>query len=153
MPEEETGSGEKLFSQAELTAEVERVIGKRLERERAKFADYDDLKAKADRLDAAETSHAQQVADLNGTLAAEKHAHARLRIAVEHGLDPGDAEKFLTGDDEKAMTEQAEALAERDKRSRVESLVVPGVGRHAETSDGDGMREFTRNLFGAARQS
>ena len=41
---------DRTFTQAEMDA----IIGERLSRERAKFADYDDLKAKASKFDATE---------------------------------------------------------------------------------------------------
>src|SRR5690606_21944089 len=78
--------------------ELNRVLKDRLDRERAKFADYAELKAKAAKLDEIEEankSEAEKVAErLAKAEAAAREAEARAlrrEIALEHGLSKEDA--------------------------------------------------------------
>lgn len=78
-------AGEKRLGQAE----VDRIVEERLARERTKYADYADLKAKAEKFDAAEAANQTELervtAELttaNETLAAEKAAHTETQSAL-----------------------------------------------------------------------
>jgi hypothetical protein len=101
--------------------DLNRVIDDRLKRERAKYADYQDVKAKASRLDeleAANKSEAEKVAER--LAASEKAANdarrdaLRFRIAAKFQVTDEDAELFLTGSDEDTLTRQAERLSARN---------------------------------------
>lgn len=122
---------------------------------RAKPADYDDLKAKAARLDeieAASKSEAEKAADKAAKAEAERdNAKAealRWRVAAKHGISDEDAELFLTGTDEATLTKQAERLTERVADRKKNGNHVPREGATTTTPKTDDMRAFTRNLFG-----
>ena len=110
-PPEQTAS--KTFTQAELDT----ILADRLARERAKYPDYEALKAKAAKFDAAEEAgkselqKAQELAaDLKAKLAARDReiaaAKARGKIAAETGVP----EHLLTGETEETCKAQAEKL-------------------------------------------
>lgn len=122
---------------------------------RAKPADYDDLKAKAARLDeieAANKSEVDKARDAAATAETERdkaRAEAmRLRIAAKHGISDDDADLFLTGADEATLTKQATALASRSDRKTKTGNFVPAEGTNAGEAKPDAMREFARQLFG-----
>lgn len=114
----------------------------RLTRERAKFADYDDLKAKASKVDeleaAAQAKVEEAVAALTAAQAEADQAKTeamRFRIAVQHGITTvDDIELFLTGTDEETLTNQAKRLAARDSDRKTNGAVVRGEGQHAAGS-------------------
>ena len=114
-----------------------------MQRERAKFADYDDLKAKAgekatveDRLAAMEKR------------AADAEARAlRSDIAAAHGISAEDRDLFLTGNDEETLTAQAKRLAARESEQKRKNNVSPNEGR-TPTGATSGTAEFARQLFG-----
>lgn len=103
----------KTFTQAELDA----VVKDRLKREREKYSDYDDLKAKAAKFDEAEeanktelqkvTERAKALEDeLNGLKEAEKLRTMRAEVAKETGIPAN----LLTGSTEDECKAQAEAI-------------------------------------------
>lgn len=105
--------GSKTFSQAEL----ERLIADRVNRERKKYAGFDDLKKKAAEFDKLEESKKTEAQKLNEQLAAAqvelqsyKVAEIRRMAAVDAGLDQKYA-KYITAVDEAEALEQAKELA------------------------------------------
>ncbi|QFQ29716.2 hypothetical protein EEW87_004280 [Janibacter melonis] len=120
----------KTFTQAEL----DRVVSDRLSRERSKFADYDDLRTKAARVDELETE-----------LTTSRHEATRARVQARHGLTDEDAELFLTGSDEASLTAQAEALVARTSQPR-RTNPVPGEGTNP-ASPPDPTRDFLRTVL------
>lgn len=132
--------------------ELNKIIEKRLARERSRFEDYDDLKAKAQKLDDIEAANKSELEKVNDAKAAAEKAAAeaqaealRWKVAAKHGVSDEDAELFLTGTDEQTLTRQAERLADR-KPSRTNTVRREGSTTKPEE---DEMREFTRQLFGA----
>lgn len=112
-PAQNGNEPERTFTQAEMDA----IIGDRLKRERAKYADYDDLKSKATAYDAAkdaEKSELEKATDRANSLQAELDAikkanqerELRERIARETGV-PVDA---LRGETEEDLRAQADAI-------------------------------------------
>lgn len=102
-------------------AEVDKIVADRVARERKKFADYDDLKKKAARLQQIEDGQKTEAQKLNDQLAAQSVELQALRVekirrsaASAAGLDPELAE-FITAADEEEATEQAKKLAEKLK--------------------------------------
>ena len=104
---------EKTFTQSE----VDSIVKDRLTRERAKFPDYDDLKAKAARLDELEeasktelqkaTDRAEKLQkELDGMRQAETVRSVREKVAEETGVPAN----LLTGETEEACKEQASAI-------------------------------------------
>lgn len=90
--EQQTG---RTFTQDEVNA----IIAERLSRERAKYADHNDLKAKADRCDTVQA----QLDELNRTTA-RKEMLARVAAAT------GCPAELLTEETEEACTAQAKAI-------------------------------------------
>jgi hypothetical protein len=102
-------------------AEVDKIVADRVARERKKFADYDDLKKKAAKLQQIEDGQKTEAQKLNDQLAAQSIELQELRVekirraaASAAGLDP-DLAEFITAADEGEATEQARKLAERLK--------------------------------------
>jgi hypothetical protein len=102
-------------------AEVDKIVADRVARERKKFADYDDLKKKAVKLQQIEDGQKTEAQKLNDQLAAQAVELQALRVekirrsaASAAGLDPELAE-FITAADEEEATEQAKKLAEKLK--------------------------------------
>ena len=104
---------EKTFTQAEMDA----ILGDRLKRERAKYADYNDLKAKAAKFDEAEAASKselekaveraekaeQALADIK---AAAEVAALRAEVAKEKGVDA----ELLRGTTREELEEHADAI-------------------------------------------
>ena len=136
-----------------------KAIAERVNRERAKFADYNDLKAKAGRFDEIERANQteaekfnQRIATLEQENAAIKTMALRSRIQAKFSISDEDAALFLTGADEDSLTAQAKRLAEREADRKKRGNVAPKEGGTADsqgtqTSD---MREFARQLFRGA---
>lgn len=109
----ETTTEEKTFTQAELDA----IIGDRLSRERAKYADYDDIKAKAQKFDEAEEaskSELQKATEKADALQKELDGFKR-EAALKEIRDKVSEEtkvpaKLLTGTTEEECKAQAEAI-------------------------------------------
>ena len=85
---------ERTFTQSEMDA----IIGDRLKRERAKYADYEELKGKAQQYDAAQEAAKSDLekaveerdalkAQLDALQAEKAHADAVAKAAAEHGVD------------------------------------------------------------------
>ena len=115
----ETAEKERTFTQAEMDA----IIGDRLKRERAKYADYDELAAKAKAYDeAAEAgkSELQKAVEERDRLKAEvekfkadkERAEAVARAASEHKVD-AELLSRMSGD----VEENAKFLAEQAKNA------------------------------------
>ena len=149
-----SGAGEK-FTPITSQEELNKAVGERIERERAKFSDYDDLKAKAAKLDEIEAAN---MSDLEKAEEARVAAEAardkamadglRWKIAAKHGISDEDAELFLTGTDEDTLLAQANRLADREADRKRNGARSPNEGRTPSHSSGETeMRDFARSLF------
>lgn len=125
------GGGERTFSQSELEA----IIGDRLARERSKYADYADVKAKAEELDKLREAEKTDLEKLQGQyeelLGKHSKAEHELRItraASKHGLS-AEAAAFLSGETDEEVEAAAEKLA---------ALTNPTGGAGGGTNNGDG---------------
>jgi hypothetical protein len=131
------------FSQAD----VDRIVKERVQRERAKYADYDDLKARAEGAKTAE----ERMAELEKEISATKHEALKRRVQAAHGISDEDADLFLTGADEESLTAQAKRLADRESERKKKNNVSPREGNNPKSDDADAeMREFARGIFGRA---
>jgi hypothetical protein len=115
----DAGTGFKAIT---TQADLDKVVGDRVARERAKFADYSDLKAKAAKLDEIEQANrteadkaADRLAKLEERATKAERDALRSRIQARHAISDEDAELFLTGADEETLTKQAERLAARNE--------------------------------------
>lgn len=137
--------------------DLNKVIDERLKRERAKYADYKDLKTKAAELDQIKTANqteaektAERIAALEADLAKTRLDALRRRVAGDHKItDQDDIDLFLTGEDEETLTRQAKRLADRDADRKKNGNQVPGEGANPKAGE-DEIRTFTRNLFNTA---
>lgn len=115
--------------------ELDRMIGKRVAREREKFADYDELKVKAEKTD-------ELQAALDKLQAEQQHTQWVLAASEATGVPA----KHIRGDSEKEILAHAESLVELLKSG---GTPVPAADKHPETKT-SAERVFARNLFHTA---
>ena len=118
VPDDETTTtGDKPEGRTLTQADIDRIVEDRLKRERAKFSDYDELKAKADKLteiENANRSEAEKAAEK--AAAAEKRAAdaetraMRLEVAAEKGLTPAQAKRLVGATREELEADAADIL-------------------------------------------
>lgn len=106
-------NNERTFTQAEMNA----IISDRLSRERSKYADYDDLKAKAQQFDAAQEAGKtelqkanEKAAKLQAQLDALNSANTLREVRAKVSAATGVPADLLSGDTEEACTAQAQAI-------------------------------------------
>lgn len=149
-----------ITSQQELNS----ALKDRLDRERAKFKDYNDIKAKAAKLDEIEQANLSALEKANGRITTAeserdtaKAESLRLRTAVTHGISLEDADLFLTGTDEETLVAQAKRLSDRaaeqanaEAERKKKNPIVPkeGTSTHTGTTTEEDDREFARTFFG-----
>lgn len=162
MAENEGGQveGENGFkpitSPAELDAFLKDRVARAERKATEKFADYDDLKAKAAQLDQiqqANKTEAQKTADriatLEKALDSTKTEALRSRIQARFKIADEDAELFLTATDEDTLVKQAKRLAEQSETRKKNGNRAPLQGRTSNQSGKDDpLRDVTRRLFG-----
>lgn len=115
-------SGGEGFKAPQSQEELDRIIGARLKRERERFADYDDLREKAEKYDKAEQANktelqrAQERAEKAERQAAEFQMQS-LRASV--AADKGVPAAGLTGSTKEELEASADALiAWRDEQAK-----------------------------------
>lgn len=154
MPDETPPEGDTFVAPTNQE-EFDRMVGARLARERAKFADYEDLKAKAskfDEVDAASKSELQKaqdaIAERDRQLTdlpkvARQQAIRFASLASQQGfLDPEDALVFIDADlgDEDAVKAALEDLAKRKPHLVRQETKTPRTRpkpKPGESSEGD----------------
>lgn len=108
QPEEgEQPGAEKTLSQAD----VDRIVKERLARERQKYADYDDLKAKADAADSSKTD-LEKLTEQIEALKAENETNKAKALRSEVASAKGVPAHLLSGGTQEEMEAQADALLE-----------------------------------------
>lgn len=137
------GQESKQFTPITSQEDLNKVLNERLQRERAKYADYKDLQEKASRLDSiegAQKTEAQKSADriaaLEQQLATSTHEALRAKVQARHGIADEDADLFLTGTDEATLTRQAERLAGRSEENERKNNHSPREGNKPKTPQG-----------------
>ena len=146
--------GNSGFTPPASQEEFNQIIEKRLERERAKFGDYDDLKAKAAKLSEIEESNKSEIekaqekasqAEAELAKMPEKVADSlRNHLITIHEISDEDAELFLTASDPDVLLKQAERLVDRGNHPPKTGLHVPREGGNG------GGNSSTADLFAAA---
>ena len=132
-------------------ADMDKVVEGRLERQRKQFADYDDLKEKAgkvdtiskeweDKLKAKDT----EVTELSGKVKAAELGTEKVKIIHEFGLKD-ELHEFVTGETADEMRERAEKLAKGVGGGKV---VIKKNGKPGEETTTDS-KSIAKNLFGA----
>lgn len=148
---EPTGGEDGKSGQSFTQADVDKIVRERVQRERAKYADYDDLKAKAGQAKTLE----DRIADLETKGNQSDQRALRAEIAAEFGIstkrgvkgEPSDADLFLTGTDEDTLRSQAKRLTEREADRKKQGGVAPREGTNQPPQPNE-LRGFTRQLFG-----
>lgn len=150
MPEDPTptpegGDKDQTFTQAD----VDRIVAERLKRERettkAKYADYDDLKQKAEGAKSAD----DRIAELEKSIAQANHEAMKRRVQAANGIPDEDADLFLTGTDEETLIAQAKRLADRETERKSKGNHVPREGETPSSTKTDPLRDYARGLFGS----
>lgn len=140
----------KTFTQEELDA----IIGDRLSREKAKYADYESLKEKAAKFDAAEEANKtelQKAQDkvkelqqyVDAMTAAENVRKIREKVAAETNV-PAD---LLSGDTEESCKTQAQAILKFAKPAGYPNVKDGGEVNH---NSGGKTRDQFKDWFDAA---
>lgn len=127
-------------------ADVDRIVKERVARERAKYSDYDELKAKA----AGSQTLEERLASLEGELTTARTTALRSDIAAKYGLSAEDRDLFLTGTDESTLNAQAQRLAEREADRKKQGNFAPKEGTTPTGGTNTDERDFVRNLFSRA---
>lgn len=137
--------------------DLNRVLEDRLRRERAKFADYRDVKAKASKLDEIEQANKSEIdkAMDRVTKAEAEVAQLPARVAEQlrthliglHDINSDDAELFLTASDPQLLLKQVQRLVGRSSDRKKQGNVVPREGASSTPTESD-ERETVRALFG-----
>lgn len=118
--------GERTFSQAEVNDIVER----RLKKERAKHADYDELKAAAE----AHKDYDEILKDRDELKASAQRAELVGKVASACGVAP-DLVAMLSGTTEEELTTQATALAKAQKGKAYPKVDDKGNDKPPLTAD------------------
>ena len=132
------------FTQADLDAATAKVRNEERRKAASRYADYDDLKAKAGEKQTAE----ERLAELEQKYAAAEARSLRAEIASNHGISAEDRDLFLTGTDEETPTAQAKRLAERASEPKKIGNHVPNIGNNPQPPSDDRL-SFVRALTGS----
>lgn len=141
----------KAFEAITSQEDLDRVVTQRLARERNKFADYDDLKAKASKLEQLEDANKtaeQKVADR--LKAAEDRATEleskalRTDIATSKSVPAA----LLSGSTKEELEASADALIAFRGEQKKPGPVIPNQGKTPLTVTDDPARAAVRQLFG-----
>jgi hypothetical protein len=115
----DAGGGKDEFKAPVSQEEFDRMVGARLERERAKFADYDDIKTKAaefDKAQEASKTELQKAADRAARAEKErddlKVASLRASVALDKGLTASQAKRLVGATKEELEADADELLAD-----------------------------------------
>ena len=135
-------SGAEGFKAPESQEELDRIIQKRIDRERAKYTDYEDIKTKteslATELEAAKAELAEaakgagRVGELEAAVSAAEKRAERAEIAADVASRKGVKLKYLTGDTREELEASAdEFLTDVRAVSKVGVVPTQGTGESA----------------------
>lgn len=146
--------------------ELDAALKDRLARERAKYADHGELKAKAAKFDELQQANLSELEKANGRITtAEKDRDSaksealRLRTAVTHGISLEDADLFLTGTTEETLVAQAlrlssraaeQASAEADRKKNHPIVSKEGTSKSSGSTTEEDDLAFARGFFGGS---
>lgn len=136
---EQTAAEVKAFEAITSQEDFDRAIQKRIARERAGFADYDDLKAKADRLAEIEAANQTEAEKVQARLdAAEKRATdlerdnaelATAKLRSDVAASKGVPVALLTGSTQEELEAAADALIEFRGEQKAPAPKSSALGR------------------------
>lgn len=128
-------------------ADVDRIVRERVQRERAKFADYDDLKTKA----GTATTLEERVAEIERQAKESETRAMRAEIANAKGLTPTQAKRLVGSTREELEADADELLADLGAQKK-NGNQSPREGNTPQATS-DPMRDFARGLFEQAKNS
>lgn len=143
-PDQDQGKGGGDTSKTFTQDQVNTLLADQKRSIQAKFADYDELKVKAEGSKSVE----DQLVDLKAKLARSEQIALRNDIATRHGVTAEDRDLFLTGADADTLTAQAKRLAERDSDRKKKGNVAPAEGGNPTPRSDDPNRQFLRDMLG-----
>lgn len=160
MSETATEPAQTGYTPPATQADLDRIIADRVARERGKYADYDDLKAKAARLDTIEASAKTELEKaIEGRTAAEQLAasleaeNKRLAVIARHQI-PDDYASLIKGDTEedleKAAAQVAALIASKTPDPAApQRLVIPSEGKTPPALNSSALEDSLRKAVGA----
>lgn len=131
QPSTEPQGKSKAFTQADLDDLAAKVRAEERRKASERYADYDDLKAKAGEKVTAE----ERIANLEKQLEQSNREALRRRVQAAHGIADEDADLFLTGTDEESLVAQAKRLAARESERKSNGNHVPTEGANPPPAD------------------
>lgn len=156
-PSGSTSTSGDEFKPITSQADLDTLIGPRLARERAKFGDYEELKAKAAKFDEAADAGKDELTKATERAAAAEAEAQKLPAKVADGLrehlkklhqiSDEDAELFLTATDPELLARQVERLLGRAADARKGGNRVSREGRNQTSAPSD-EQAFVNDLFG-----
>ena len=158
--EQPTDGGKSGFTPPATQKDLDHIITERVQRERAKYADYEDLKGKAAQLATIEQANLSEVEKTAQKIAAAETQVAQIPAKVAdalrthlialHKIPAERAELFLTASDPELLLRQVAGLMAGDADSDVERKKhgnhVPREGTTSTTVEGEAV-ETVRELF------
>ncbi|KTS90702.1 hypothetical protein NS183_07790 [Microbacterium testaceum] len=133
--------------------DFDKAIQARIARERAKFADYEDLKARADKFDEYQESQKTEAERAQERLQAAEARAAELElrsIRAEVAAEKGVPVALLTGSTKDEITASADALiAFRGEQRQQDTYTVPAAGQRPEMAlNGGGIESALKSALG-----
>lgn len=125
-------------------ADLDRIVQTRLDRERARFADYDEVKERAAKAAEFEAANAELLAKVQGFEAAETRTALVRKVAGETGVD-ADILADLRADTEEDLTALASKLRDRFKPT---APLIPGQDKRPENAPVDERKTLAKQIFG-----
>lgn len=147
------------FKVIETQEQLDAIIKTRLDREKAKYSDYDTLSEKIKKLETENTSlkqtiteketsestTASKIADLEKDVTTWKNKSLKQQIAMKNGL-PFDLADRLQGDSEESLNEDAERLASLVKVKNYTQPLADKEPNIKTNSVDDAWRDVVKNL-------
>jgi len=136
------GGNNSGFTPPASQQELNRIIAERVNRTKAQFADYEDLKARAAQVDELTQKVADaeaSAADVPGLVSQQLRSH----LVALHEIPAEDADLFLTATDPEVLLKQVGRLV---GRSKPQGNHVPREGTNTASVDND-KRAFAQQLF------
>lgn len=130
--------------------EVDKVVETRLERQKKQYADYDDLKEKAGKVDSIASEYEEKLKEKDTKLSeAEKLVGSAkletVKVKAIHQFKLSDElSEFLNGEDEKTILTQAEKLSKGVGGSQV----VIDKNKKPEDKKNSDLKTVTQGIFG-----
>ena len=132
------------FKPINTQEEFDAAISARLERERGKYADYEDLKNQVSTLTTERDTAKQQLADANDKIAKYETDSVKTRIAREKGI-PAEMAHRLTGNTEEEIAKDADAMAQIFQAAKGAAPLFDGSQPVGDDKDA-GLKKLLQNL-------